>query len=212
MEAYTTLRGTSTRTGSGKNGPWTMSLYETDHGQFQTFDTQLAGRANALIGQFVKATYEAQQRGSYVNNVLQDISISTPSQTIPTPPQALLGLGDSPYASPPYGLAPAVMNSTPDTRQVSIHRQSGLKQAIQAVASGVVSLPAADTQFSQCLSLFRLSDIFQRYFEGGRAQFEEMAENSDSLEEEINAGVEGLKVAAGTSLAFDALKDSGLLS
>lgn len=60
--------------GSNDRGAWTKSaLVAADGNEYTTFDGGLASKAQALVGQAVKVTFEQTQRGKYTNYDLKDV-------------------------------------------------------------------------------------------------------------------------------------------
>ena len=147
MSVVTTLTGLEQKTGSGKKGPWALSIFSAQNGQkYQTFESNIAAQANALIGRVVEIEFEEVERGEFTNNVLTSVTSATSGETPET-------------ASTTFR---AVEASAVDDRQTMIMRQSALDRALTAFGiAGVDPLTDLD-------AVLELSDQFIEYFVGGR--------------------------------------------
>lgn len=119
-EIVTNLTGVEVKTGTTDKGPWSLSIFSSENGKYQTFDKALGGTAQGRIGQGpTRIVYHEETRGDFTNNIIDAIE-AAPSGVTPPPQQ-----------QPDAGLALQQAVQVISEKDQQIHRQTAAKVAAE---------------------------------------------------------------------------------
>jgi hypothetical protein len=151
--AHVTLKTHESKSGNGKNGPWTLHVFTDEHNQpYKTFEAAIGNLAYGLINQPAIVTYD--EKAAKDPKYPPDRNIRT-VEPAPVAPGGSVAPPTAPVASIP---AP----TSGDDRELRIMRQSGLERAAKVTELGLAP------QVNSLDDLFALSDVLITYFQRGR--------------------------------------------
>ena len=145
MQTQVTLTKHYQDSGESNGRSWTRNDFVAADGQtrFKTFDGDVASKAKSLLNVPTTITYRLQERGQYVDNILEDIVPVSGEAPAPAPQQS----NGHPTAA---AVEPAMRG---------VDRGGGIARAIEFCSvAGISVLEAYDNG-----SLFDLADTFAEY-------------------------------------------------
>ena len=137
-EQVVTIKAVFENTGSSSKGPWTRyDIKDAGGNKYQTFSDALGQKAHELKGKSAKVTYHEEERGGYVNKVVDGIEAAGSETAQAAPSQDEFRRSKEEMRRTEAVKAAATLIASPGWEgQVDVYALAELAEAVAKVMAG----------------------------------------------------------------------------